>query len=217
MTPGPVVAAAAEAVYVSKTLAKVLGAVHARPAAVLVDLGPAIGSNISFLGERVGCKIHVGDLYADLDHHKRAGTLDHLPESLAKRFPLSDGSVDAVLCWDLFDYLGPAAGGVLAKELIRLLRPGGLLLGLFSARASEETRYTKYFIEDESRLRYRFYMGAGCRRGVLQSRDLDTLFHGLQLSDSILMTPRLREVLFRKRESGLKVPSGPAGERCEGS
>ena len=212
MTPGPVVPAAAEAVYVSKTLAKVFAAVHARPVAVLVDLGPAIGSNISYLGERVGCKIHVGDLYADLARHKRDGTFDRLPEFLGKRFTLSDGSVDAVLCWDLFDCLGPAAGGVLAKELIRLLRPGGLLLGFFGARASEETRYTKYFIEDESRLRYRFYMGAGCRRRVLQSRDIDTLFHDLQLSDSILMTPRLREVLFRKRESGPTVRSGPAAE-----
>jgi len=76
-----------------------------------------------------------------------------------------------VLCWDIFDYLGPAAGGVLAGELIRLLRPGGLLLGFFGARASEETRYTKYFIEDESRLRYRFYTGACRRRWVLQSRE----------------------------------------------
>lgn len=202
MPPSPVVAAVAEAVYVSKTLSKVLAAVQARPAAVLIDLGPAIGSNISFLGERVGCKIHVGDLYADLDRHAREGTLDRLPEFLAKRFSLRDGSVDAVLCWDLFDYLGPAAGRVLAKELIRLLRPGGLLLGFFGARASEETRYTKYFIEDESRLRYRFFMGAGCRRGVLKSQDIDALFLGLQLSDSILMTSHLREVLFRKRESG---------------
>ena len=199
MTPGPVAAAADEAVYLSKTLSKCLSAVYARPAAVLVDLGPAIRSNISFLGERVGCKIHVGDLYADLDRHKRDGTFERLPEFLGKRFTLSDGSVDAVLCWDLFDYLGPAAGGVLAKELIRLLRPGGLLLGFFGARASEETRYTKYFIEDESRLRYRCYTGACRRRWVLQSQDIDNLFPDLQLSDSILMTSRLREVLFRKR------------------
>lgn len=201
MPPDPVVAAAAEAVYVSKTFSKVLTVVRARPATVLVDLGPAIGSNISFLGEQVGCKIHVGDLYADLDRHAREGRFDRLPQFLAKRFPLRDGSVDAVLCWDLFDYLGPAAGRVLAEELIRLLRPGGLLLGFFSARASEETRYTKYFIEDESRLRYRFYMGANCRRWVLKSQDIDALFLGLQLSDSILMTTHLREVLFRKPES----------------
>jgi len=205
MTPGLVAAASDEAVYLSKTLSKILSEVYAQPKAVLIDLGPAIGSNISYLGERVGCKIHVEDLHADLDRHAREGMFDRLPEFLERRFSLINGSVDAVLCWDVFDYLGPAAGAVLARELIRLLRPGGLLLGFFAARQSEDTRYAKYFIEDESRLRCRFYMRVCRRRGVFQSQDIDKLFQGLQLSDSILMTSRLREVLFRKRESGVSV------------
>jgi len=205
MTPGLVATASDEAVYLSKTLSKLLSEVYARQKAVLIDLGPAIGSNISYLGERVGCKIHVGDLYADLDRHAREGMFNRLPAFLERRFPLSTGSADAVLCWDVFDYLGLTAGAVLAGELIRLLRPGGLLLGFFAARPSEDTRFAKYFIEDESRLRCRFYMRACRRRGVLQSHDIDKLFQGLHLCDSILMTSRLREVLFRKRESGVLV------------
>ena len=200
LKPGPVVATvAAEDIYSSRTLGKFLSVVFARPAAVLLDVGPVIGSNISFLGERVGCKIHVEDLYADLDRHARAGEFDRLEEFLEGRFPLESESVDAVLCWDIFDYLGPSAGSVLSGELIRLLRPGGVLLGFFGSRASNETRYTKYFIEDESRLRYRFYAGACRRRWVLQNRDIDNLFAGLQLSDSVLMKSGVREVLFRKR------------------
>jgi hypothetical protein len=152
MTPGLVAAASDEAIFLSKTLSKFLSEVYVRQKAVLIDLGPAIGSNISYLAERIGCKIHVGDLYADLDRHAREGMFNRLPEFLERRFSLSNGSVDAVLCWEVFDYLGPAAGAVLAGELIRLLRPGGLLLGFFAARPSEDTRYAKYFIEDESRL-----------------------------------------------------------------
>jgi len=205
MTPGLVAAASDEAVYLSKTLSKFLSEVYARQKAVLIDLGPAIGSNISYLGERVGCKIHVGDLYADLDRHAREGMFNRLPAFLERRFPLSNGSADAVLCWDVFDYLGPTAGAVLAGELIRLLRPGGLLLGFFAARPSEDTRFAKYFIEDESRPRCCFYMRACRRRGVLQSQDIDKLFQGLHLCDSILMTSRLREVLFRKPESRVLV------------
>src|SRR5215813_864619 len=166
MTPGLVATASDETVYQSKTLSKFLSEVYARQKAVLIDLGPAIGSNISYLGERVGCKIHVGDLYTDLDRHAREGMFNRLPEFLERRFPLSDGSVDAVLGWDVFDYLGSSAGAVLAGELIRLLRPGGLLLGFFATRPSEDTRFAKYFIEDESRLRCRFYMRACRRRGV---------------------------------------------------
>ena len=110
-------------------------------------------------------------------------------------------SVDAVLCWDVFDYLNPDAGSALSGELIRMLRPGGALLGFFGARASDETRYTKYFIQDESRLRYRFYVGACRRRAVLQNRDIDNLFAGLQLSDSVLMRSGVREVLYHKRSA----------------
>src|SRR2546426_3710080 len=51
------------------TLFRSLSLVFARPAAELVDLGPVIGTNIAFLGERIGCKIHVEDVYADLDRH----------------------------------------------------------------------------------------------------------------------------------------------------
>jgi hypothetical protein len=196
---GSVATAPAEDVYSSKTLSKFLSFVFSRPAAELIDLGPVIGSNIAFMGERVGCKIHIDDLYADLDRHALEGTFDRLPEFLATRFPLGDESIDAVLCWDIFDYLGPDAGSVLAGELIRMLRPGGALLGFFGARGSDQTRYTKYFIEDESRLRYRFYVGACRRIWVLNNRDIDALFAGLQLADSVLMKSGVREVLFRKR------------------
>ena len=48
MTPGLVAAASDEAVYLSKTLSKFLSEVYARQKAVLIDLGPAIGSNISY-------------------------------------------------------------------------------------------------------------------------------------------------------------------------
>jgi len=196
--PRPGAAVAAEPVYASKTLAKFLSLVFARPAAELVDLGPVIGANIAFLGERIGCKIHVEDLYADLDRHAQEGALDRFPEFLAGRFALRDRSVDAVLCWDVFDYLAPAAASALAGEVKRMLRPEGVLLGFFGARASDDTRYTKYFIEDETHLRHRFYPSACTRRWVLQNRDINHLFAGLELFDSLLLKSGVREILFRR-------------------
>ena len=50
----------------TKVLSKFLAAVGARPAPVVLDLGPVVGSNVSLLGERLGCKLLVEDLYADL-------------------------------------------------------------------------------------------------------------------------------------------------------
>lgn len=185
-------------VSASTTLARFLSLLFARPAAELVDLGPVVGANVAFLGARIGCKIHVEDLYADLDRHARQGTLERLPEFLERRFPLPDASVDAVLCWDVFDYLAPAAAAVLAGELTRLLRPSGALLGFFGGASPDPGRYTKYVIEDDAHLRHCFY-AAGCARGpVLQNRDIGHLFAGLELQGSVLLKSGVREVLFRK-------------------
>jgi methyltransferase family protein len=192
--------AAAETVRSSKTLAQFLSLLFSRPSAELVDLGPVIGSNIAFFGARIGCKIHVEDLYADLDRHARQDALDQLPKFLERRFALLDASVDAVLCWDIFDYLAPAASSVLAAELMRMLRPGGALLGFFSGGGPDDGCYTKYVIEDEAHLRPRVY-GAACSRGrVLQNRDITDLFAGLELFGSVLLKSGMREALFRKRQ-----------------
>lgn len=183
--------------FQSRGLERFLALVCARPAAEFVDLGPVIGANIAFLGERVGCKVHVEDLYADLDQHAREGTLDRLPAVLRQRFPLPDGSVDAVLAWDVFDYLDAPAATVLADELTRLLRAGGVLLAFFGAPGPRDT-YTRYVIEDAQHLSARFYAGACPRRPGLQNRDIARLFERLRVVDSVLLKSGAREFLFRK-------------------
>ena len=183
----------------SKTLARFLDLLFSRPAAEVIDLGPVIGANITFLGERVGCKIHVEDLYADIDRHVQQDRLDQLPEFLSGRFSLPTGSIDAVLGWDSFDYLAPAAATILAAELIRMLRPGGVFLGFFGARASDDPRHTKYLIEDETHLRCRFYPSACTRRWILQNRDINIMFAGLEICETVLLKSGVREILFRKR------------------
>jgi SAM-dependent methyltransferase len=190
----------AETVYASRTLASFLSLLFARPVAEVVDLGPVIGSNVAFLGERVGCKIHVQDLYADIDRHVQRDALAQLPEFLRRRFPLADASIDAVLGWDLFDYLAPPAASALAAELVRILRPGGVLLGLFGSLASDGSPCVKYVIEDEAHLRSRVGPSPGGRRWVLQNRDINVMFAGLDLCDSVLLKSGVREILFRKRD-----------------
>jgi SAM-dependent methyltransferase len=195
----PVATVSADSVYASKTLARFLDLLFARPAAEVVDLGPVIGQNITFLGERVGCKIHVEDLFSDIDRHIQNDKLDQLPEFLGGRFSLPDSSIDAVLGWDVFDYLAPMAATALASELMRILRPGGVFLGFFGARASDNPQYTKYFIDDETHLRYRFYPSACTRRWVLQNRDINIMFAGLEICETVLLKSGVREILFRKR------------------
>jgi hypothetical protein len=191
----------ADTLVASRGLSGFLSLVFSRPMAEVLDLGPAIGSNIAFLGERLGCKIHVKDLYADLERHARDDALERFPEFLATSFADYDAeSIDAVLCWDIFDYLAPPASAVLAGTLIHALRPGGALLALFGGGGTTEPSYTRYVIEDERHLRYRIAPAACGRQRALQNRDILALFPGLTLFDSVLLKSGVREVLFRKPE-----------------
>ena len=169
--------------------------------AEVVDLGPAIGSNIAFLGERIDCRIHVKDLYADLERHARDEALEQFPEFLARSFrDYKVESIDAVLCWDIFDYLAPPAADVLAGAVVQALRPGGAVLALFAGGATTEPSYTRYVIEDERHLRYRVAPAACSRQRLLQNRDILALCAGLELFDSVLLKSGVREVVFRKPE-----------------
>jgi hypothetical protein len=189
---------AEDPIFATKALRKFLTSLTSRESPVLLDLGPVVGSNVSFFGEQLGCKIFVEDIFADLDRHLRSGTLDALPAFFKKRFPQESGSVDGILCWDLIDFMDRPAAHELAHELTRLLRPDGALLAFFANTPPRDTRYTKYVIVDEQNLKHRPYESVRGRQPILLNRDISRLFSGLRVSDSYLLKNNLREMLFRK-------------------
>jgi len=195
---GPASGQTSDPVFATKALPKFLQTLTSRELPVLLDLGPVVGSNVSFFGEQLGCKIFVEDIFADLDRHVRAGTLEAFPAFLKTRFPQADSEVDGILCWDLMDYLDKPAAQELANQLMRVLRPDGALLGFFNSAPAQEARYTKFIIVDEVNLRHRSYPAARGRQAILPNRDIIRLFSGLRVSDSFLLKNNLRETLFRK-------------------
>lgn len=187
-----------EPVLPTKALHKFLSSLTARQSPVLLDLGPVVGSNLTFFGEQLGCKIFIEDLFRDLDEHAQQGRLAALPTFLSRRFPQADASVDGILCWDLFDYLDRGAAQALGRELTRLLNADGVLLGFFTTVAAQDARYTKFVISDEMNLRQRPYPAARSKQHVLLNRDIIKLFEGLRVSESFLLKTNVREILFRK-------------------
>jgi len=190
----------AEPVIASKALQKFTGALSNRESPVLVDFGPVIGANVAFFGEHLGCKLTIEDLASELDKHTRAGTRDVLGEALAKRFTQANESVDGVLCWDIFDFLEPPAAKALAREIVRVLKPGGAVMGFFCTKAVERAAFSKYeIIEESSSLRHRHHPGTGGPKFVLQNRDIIKMFEGLVVSESFLLKSNTREMLLRRR------------------
>jgi hypothetical protein len=170
-----VATAVGDPVFSTKVLRKFLTCLTARESPVLLDLGPVVGSNVTFFGEQLGCKIFVEDVFTDLDRFIRDGKLEEFPAFLKTRFTEQSSAVDGILCWDIFDYLNRPSGQALADQ-----------------------RYTKYIVVDEVTLKHRSYGAARGRQASLVNRDIIRLFSTLRVSDSFLLQNNLREILFRK-------------------
>lgn len=187
-----------EVAYPSKALQKFLASLQSNDNPLILDLGPVVGSNVTFFGEQLGCRIRVEDVAADIDRHMKSGTVEDLPAFFATRFTQAPQTVDGILCWDVLDYLSRPAAQALATALCRLLRPEGCLLGFFTTAEATEQVYTKYVVVDESTLRYRTYPALCPRQRSLLNGDIIKLFKDLRVTDSFLMKSKLREMLFRK-------------------
>ena len=188
-------------VHPTKVLARFIAGLSARSQPVLLDLGPVVGSNVSFFGEELGCKIIVEDLSKDIDRHVRDGLLDQFPAFLMKRFPQESGSIDGILCWDVFDYLDKKSAKPLADQLVRMLRPDGVLLAFFVTSEPPpglKPEYTRHVVVDKLNLQHRPYAAARSKQRPMPNRDIQRLFEPLRIVEQFLLKTNLREVLFRK-------------------
>jgi hypothetical protein len=187
-----------EAVLSTRAFPKFLKALSQVESPVIVDFGPVIGANVSFFGERLGCKIFVEDLIADVERHSRTHMRAALSEFFETRLKQHEGTVDGVLCWDLFDFLDKASAATLAKKVAHMLKPGGAAFCYFGAAGPELTTYSKFIIRSENELRLRPYAATPVKRNVLQNRDIIRMFEPLVINESFLLKSNIRETLFRK-------------------
>ena len=196
--------------FPTRALSRFVTVLGGRTAPVVVDLGQAVGVNVTFLGDQLGCKLHVEDLLSDLktwgpreppadaqnaDDGSGAQDEDQLRNRVLER---ATGSVDGVLCWDVLDYLEPDAAGAVATEITRVLSPGGVVFLCHAAEQCQIVGPIQHEIVDGTTLRYRATRRAVPPSRVWQSRAITKMFAELTISDSFLLTNRMREVVFRK-------------------
>jgi len=188
-------------VYPTKALSTFLASVGNRQQVLLLDLGPVVGQSLTFFGEQLGCKVFVEDLAKDIDRQAVEGKPDDLAVFYARRFPQETASIDGILCWDLFEFLDKGSGQALAKQLTRILRPGGALLAFFNTTEEPpgtKPQYTRYVVTDASHLQHRPYPAQQPRQKPLNNRDIQRMFEPLRVTEQFLLKSTVREVLFRK-------------------
>jgi hypothetical protein len=191
--PPPPVPSSAPA-RTTKVLPRFLSALAAVDAPVLINLGPVVGQNIAFLGERLCCKIFVEDLALDL----AGAPPDGLEALLRRRLSHPPGSVDGILCWDLFDWLDRKTSQVLSAYLVRLLKPGGVLYAFFGATTGAIQEHTRFVVTSSDSFEIRRSPASPRPRNVLVTRDINKMFEGLVVAESVLLKSNTRETLFRK-------------------
>jgi hypothetical protein len=178
----------------------------------LLDLGPAWQTTLSFFIER-GFRVSSEDFLRGwkaflTDEEKRLRedatayeTLDMTPSGRATRFLAENlqyprASFDAVLLWDLLDYLEPMLVKQMVANLTELLRPGGVILAMFHSKKPEG--FQRYRVADSNTLQVISTPIICPAQKVYQNREIQDLFSRYRTMKSFVGRDQLRETLFIK-------------------
>jgi hypothetical protein len=178
----------------------------------LLDLGPAWQTTLSFFIER-GFRVSSEDILrawknflneeeARLKQDFAAGeTLEMTPSARAARFMKENlqyprSSFDAVLLWDLLDYLEQAVVKQVVASLTELLRPSGVVFAMFHSKKPEG--FQRYRVVDSTTLQMIPTAVICPAQRVYQNREIQDLFGRYRTMKSFISRDQLRETLFIK-------------------
>jgi hypothetical protein len=179
----------------------------------LLDLGPAWQTTLSFFIER-GFRVTSDDLLRDWsqflndeDAKDKGRTptpesyAERTPEARAKRFlsqnlQYAASSFDALLLWDILDYLDPTLGKLLVAQLTELLRPGAAVFAMFHSKKPEG--FQRYRVADTNTIQVLSSKAIFPAQKVYQNREIQDLFGRYRSVKSFVGRDQLRENLFIK-------------------
>lgn len=178
----------------------------------LLDLGPAWQTTLTFFIER-GFRVTSDDILHDwsqflTDHDARTKQnptpetyAESTPEARAIRFldenlQYAASSFDALLLWDVLDYLEPSLAKLMVSQLTDLLRPGGVVFAMFHSK--KPTGFQRYRVADTSTLQVLSAKTIFPAQKVYQNREIQELFGRFRSMKSFISRDQLRETLFIK-------------------
>ena len=178
----------------------------------LLDLGPAWQTTLTFFIER-GFRVTSDDILRDWSQflsEEAAKAKDNLtaesyaertPEARAKKFLEENlqypaASFDALLLWDVLDYLEPSLAKLMIGQLTDLLRPGGVVFAMFHSK--KPAGFQRYRVADTTTLQVLSAKMIFPAQKVYQNREIQDLFGRFRTMKSFVGRDQLRETLFIK-------------------
>jgi len=180
----------------------------------LLDLGPAWQTTLTFFIER-GFRVTSDDILRDwsqflAEEEVKAKAKENVtaedyaeraPEARAKRFleenlQYPTASFDALLLWDVLDYLEPSLAKLMIAQLTDLLRPGGVVFAMFHSK--KPAGFQRYRVADTTTLQVLSAKTIFPAQKVYQNREIQDLFGRFRTMKSFVGRDQLRETLFIK-------------------
>jgi hypothetical protein len=167
-------------------------------------LGGASQANISFitdLGHRLSSEDILGTMdqcFGDGDFLENQAVASRAQRFLDQILNFPEGHFDAALVWDTFQFLLPPLLDQVIERMMKVVRPGGLMLAFFSSneKITSMPMYN-YRIQDAKTL---LLAPRNMSRQIqyFNNRTLERLFHEAQSVKFFLSRDHLREVIVRR-------------------
>src|ERR1700720_4610945 len=179
----------------------------------LLDLGPAWQTSLSFFIER-GFRVSSEDILHEWkdflveEEAKLRAAAGQLPESvdttpagraarfLAENLQYPNSTFDAILLWDLLDYLEPSLAKLIVASLTDLLRAGGVVFAMFHSKKPDG--FHRYRVADSNTLQMISSPVLCPAQKIYQNREIQDLFGRYRTMKSFIGRDQLRESLFIK-------------------
>lgn len=168
----------------------------------ILDLGSTSSSNINFI-TGLGHRAYNEDVLMAASASRLAiagpeegSTSVDVERFLAEDLQYEPESFDAVLVWDICDYLPEPLVKPVVERIYQITKPRGALLAFFHTRdAGSEAPYYRYHIKSDDTLELQQGPHFQIQR-VFQNRHVENLFHDYNSIKFFLGKEHIREVLL---------------------
>ena len=196
----------------SSGLGELTRALSGRDGLCVLDVGATSPDNIQHFTE-LGYKVYSEDvLLASKDReylvsNPEGNQVVDEARFLSENLNYSPQSFDAVLCWDMADYMEEPLVKPVVARLWSVLKPGGLVLAFFHTKdAGPDAPFYRYHIAGTDALELQLLSGAGARNGtaacrlqrVFNNRHIENLFRDYANIKFFLARDNVREVLVTR-------------------
>lgn len=183
----------------------------------VLDLGPAVGANVEFFGQ-LHCKLHIADCGMALAHLNDAvgETEGERPFAalLKSMLPLDRlEPVDAILAWDLLNYLDKPLFAALMEHLSPIISGDTWLHAYIGSRREMAAQPNHYRLTLEGRVAVAARDAATRTCPCYHQLDLRSLMPGFKVARSTLLQNGMQEYLFQGDGRGHRVPLGGRAAR----